>query len=133
MITCPNKNLKEWQELEATVPDMAYTIWDLNNGNGIDSSPNGEHSMLFDSLLNYYNGDRTKAIRAKAKFYSNNFTSKFGNWITDTENTVEKDVNGEPLFQSYGQYVLEDVYEVNRSEITPIEALFSPSEPLSSG
>lgn len=133
MITCPNKNLKEWQELEATVPDMAYTIWDLNNGNGIESSPNGEHSILFGSLLDYYNGDRTKAIRAKAKFYSNNFISKVGNWITDTENTVEKDVNGEPLFQSYGQYVVEDSHQVNRSEITPIEALFSPSEPLSSG
>lgn len=89
--------------------------------------------MLFDSLLDYYNGDRTKAIRAKAKFYSSNFISNVGNWITDTENRLEKDVNGEPLFQSYGQYVLEDVYEVNRSQITPIEALFSPSEPLSSG
>ena len=133
MITCPNKNLKEWQELEAAVPDMAYTIWDLNNGNGIDRSPNGEHSMLFDSLLDYYNGDRTKAIKAKAKFYNSNFTNRFGNWINTEESKVETDVNGEPLFQSYGQYVVEDSYEVNRSEITPIEALFSPSEPLSSG
>lgn len=133
MITCPNKNLKEWQELEAAVPDMAYTIWDLNNGNGIDRSPNGEHSMLFDSLLDYYNGDRTKAIKAKAKFYNSNFTNRFGNWINAEESKVETDVNGEPLFQSYGQYVVEDSYGVNRSEITPIEALFSPSEPLSSG
>ena len=128
MITCPNKNLKEWQELEATVPDMAYTIWDLNNGNGIDRSPNGEPSMLFDSLLNYYNGDRTKAVKAKSKFYSNAFRNRFDGW-----SNAELDVNGEPLFDTYGRFVVDDSTQINTNEITPIEALFSPSEPLSSG
>ena len=128
MITCPNKNLKEWQELESTVPDMAYTIWDLNNGNGIDRSPNGEPSMLFQSLLNYYNGDREAAIKAKSKFYSNVFRSKFDGW-----SNAELDVNGEPLFYTYGRFVVEDSTQINTNEIMPIEAIFSPSEPLSSG
>lgn len=103
MITCPNKNLQEWKELESTVPDMAYTIWDLNNGNGIDRSPNGEPSMLFQSLLNYYNGDREAAIKAKAKFYNSAFRNKYNGW-----SDAELDVNGEPLFDTYGRFVVED-------------------------
>ena len=36
MYKCPNKNLPEWKELEKVVPEVAYTIWDMNNGHGID-------------------------------------------------------------------------------------------------
>ena len=81
MITCPNKNLPEWQELEQLVPDLAYTIWDLNNGNGIDKAPNGAESMLFKSLLDHYNGDRNAAIQAKAKVYTSGFRTWFGDWL----------------------------------------------------
>ena len=77
MITCPNKNLPEWQELEQLVPDLAYTIWDLNNGNGIDKAPNGAESILFKSLLEHYNGDRNAAIQAKSKVYFGNFREWF--------------------------------------------------------
>jgi hypothetical protein len=41
--------------------------------------------VLFNSLLEYYNGNRNKAIVAKAKTYSTNFLKWFGNW------TGEKD------------------------------------------
>lgn len=79
MIKCPNKNLPEWKELQRVVPEAAYTIWDLNNGYGIDKAPNGESSILFEDLLKYYQGDRDKAIKAKATVYSNSFK----NWFED--------------------------------------------------
>ena len=104
MITCPNKNLPEWQELEQLVPDLAYTIWDLNNGNGIDKAPNGAESMLFKSLLDHYNGDRKAAIQAKAKVYTNGFRTWFGNWLQDDKTYVSKvvDGNGEPIVMYHG-------------------------------
>ena len=73
MITCPNKNLPEWQELERVVPEQAYTIWDNNNGYGIDMAPNGQPSKLFSDLLKHYNGDREATLRAKSKVYSTAF------------------------------------------------------------
>ena len=104
MITCPNKNLPEWQELEQLVPDLAYTIWDLNNGNGIDKAPNGAESILFKSLLEHHNGDRNAAIQAKAKVYSNEFREWFGDWVNDDKTNVSKvvDENGEPLIVYHG-------------------------------
>ena len=104
MITCPNKNLPEWQELEQLVPDLAYTIWDLNNGNGIDKAPNGAESILFKSLLEHHNGDRNAAIQAKSKVYSSEFREWFGDWVNDDKINVSKvvDENGEPLVLYHG-------------------------------
>ena len=80
MIICPNlKNpdvAREFNELvQATSEQAAYHIWSLNNGNAIDKAPNGASSKLFQSLLDYYGGDRVKAIRAKARAYSKSFLS----------------------------------------------------------
>lgn len=33
MATCPNKSLKEWQDLEAKFPDHAYYLWNKYDGN----------------------------------------------------------------------------------------------------
>lgn len=33
MAICPNKSLKEWQDLEAKFPDHAYYLWNKYNGN----------------------------------------------------------------------------------------------------
>lgn len=33
MATCPNKSLKEWQDLEAKFPNHAYYLWNKYNGN----------------------------------------------------------------------------------------------------
>ena len=101
-LICPNKNLKEWQELEAAIPDMAYTIWDLNKGQGIDRAPNGAPSILFQSLLDEL-GDRTAAIHAKANVYRQSFFRWFGDWINHPESASKMiDENGEPRVFFHG-------------------------------
>lgn len=79
MYKCPNKNLPEWKELERVVPEVAYTVWDLNNGYGIDKAPNGEPSILFQDLLDHFDGDREAAIKTKVNVFSNEFKSWFDN------------------------------------------------------
>ena len=115
MITCPNKNLPEWKELEETVPELAYTIWDNNNGYGIDKAPNGEPSKLFSDLLQHYNGDRRLAIQAKAKVFSNGFKTQFGDWLSEDKTNVSKvvDENGEPYDK--------DVYDFSQSNVAKVE------------
>ena len=56
--------------------EIAYTVYDLNGGNTLDLAPNGEKSNLFESLLDYYDGNRTRAIRAKAEMFSKKFREK---------------------------------------------------------
>ncbi len=100
MVKCPNKNLPEWKELvQAVGENSAYNLWDQNNGYGLDKAPNGAESKLFVDLLSLYNGDRTKALKAKAKTYSNEFKEWFGDWIQEDKTDVSKvvDENGEPL------------------------------------
>jgi len=63
MIFCPNfsnKQVKqEFDELvQAVGEDMAYLLWDRNNGYALDKAPNGADSRLFERLLDYYEGDR---------------------------------------------------------------------------
>ena len=72
MYKCPNKNLPEWKELERVVPEVAYTVWDLNNGYGIDKAPNGEPSILFQDLLDHFDGDREAAIKTKVNVIKDN-------------------------------------------------------------
>lgn len=79
MYKCPNKNLPEWKELERVVPEVAYTVWDLNNSHGIDKAPNGEPSILFQDLLDHFDGDREAAIKTKVNVFSNEFKSWFDN------------------------------------------------------
>lgn len=88
MYKCPNKNLPEWKELEKVVPEVAYTIWDMNNGHGIDKAPNGEPSILFDNLIQKL-GNREEAIKAKAKIFSRDFIQ--------SKEEYAKDSNGEPI------------------------------------
>lgn len=85
MIICPNFSnpevAREFEELKnATSEAAAYHIWSLNNGNAIDKAPNGAESKLFQTLLEHYNGDRVKAIQAKAKVYGSSFIKWFGDW-----------------------------------------------------
>lgn len=109
---CPNLNdpevAREFNELkEATSEKTAYNVWSLNNGYGIDKAPNGEPSILFRQLLNATKGNRTQAIRLKAKLYGNDFISQFGNWTVDSENvTGDVDLNGEPVY----------IYQNNKSQ-----------------
>lgn len=105
MIKCPNKNLPEWKEIERVLPDIKYTVWDKNNGNGIDKAPNGEPSILFDELLKHFNNNRDAAIRAKAIIYSSSFQS------------IVEDANGEP---SITEVISEDRISYNVDDFTPI-------------
>lgn len=101
-LICPNKNLQEWQELKAAIPDMAYVIWNLNKGEGIDRAPNGAPSILFQSLLDEL-GDRTAAIHAKANVYRQSFFRWFGDWINHPESASKMiDENGEPRVFFHG-------------------------------
>ena len=118
MIICPNFNnpdiTREFNELKDAVGEKAaYAIWSLNNGNAIDKAPNGAESKLFQDLLQHFNGDRVKAIRAKAKTYGASFMRWFGDWIganavyDDEGNRVDEvskvvDHNGEPLVVYHG-------------------------------
>lgn len=85
MNICPNlRNKKVKQEFDELVSifgeDIAYFLWDKTNGNGMELAPNGASSRLFSDLLKLSNGDRRKAIIAKAKVFGSNFKDWFGDW-----------------------------------------------------
>ena len=83
---CPNKRSKEFKELAGIFgEDKAYFLWMRNKGNPLDKAPNGADSKLFESLLNYYEGDRKKALETKEKTYRNEFLRWFGNWGIEVE------------------------------------------------
>lgn len=85
--------------LDYSAMEATYHIYHLNNGNLLNFAPNGKPSILFDTLLGYFEGDRRKAIRAKANVYSNKFFNWFGNWTAEEKENVSKivDENGEPF------------------------------------
>ena len=96
MIFCPNfsnKQVKqEFDELvQAVGEDMAYLLWDRNNGYALDKAPNGADSKLFKDLLDYYEGNRQKAILAKGKTYLQRFKEEI-------LPSAKIDENEEPIF-----------------------------------
>ena len=66
--------------------ESAYKIYHRNGGNMLDMTPSGKHSVLWDTLLDYFDGDRAKTIVAKSNVYSDEFFNWFGDW---TENGVD--------------------------------------------
>ena len=52
--------------------EAAYKLYHRNNGYFLDKTPNGETSILFQTLLDEL-GDRKEAIKAKSKVYSDSF------------------------------------------------------------
>lgn len=77
--------------LDYSAMESAYKIYHRNNGNMLDMAPNGEHSVLWDSILEYTKGDRIKAAQIKANVYSDEFFNWFGNW-TGSEDFKEKKI-----------------------------------------
>jgi len=79
--------------------EAAYTVYDKNGGNFLDMTPTGKPSILFQTLLDYFGGDKTKAIVAKSNVYSGEFFNWFGDWTQDNKENVSKivDENGEPF------------------------------------
>lgn len=65
--------------------EAAYDLYDKNNGNFMDETPSGEQSVLFQQLLDLYNGDRKSAIIAKSNFYSDKFLKEYGIWTKQND------------------------------------------------
>lgn len=112
---CPNLNdpaiKQEFEELVSAVGEVAaYDVWNQNNGNSIDRSPNGEPSELFTALLSHFAGDRVQAIQARAKTFSKSFKTRFKGMLSNTggNTKVMTDDNGEILFDLYRVDILED-------------------------
>lgn len=95
---CPNLSnpiiKKEFEELKSVLgEDMAYLIWDRNNGYPLDKTNDGKPSKLFNDLLGLT--DRKNAIEIKSKVLSDSFKQWFGQ-------SKVVDENGEPLVVYHG-------------------------------
>jgi len=95
---CPNLSIPdikaEFNELKSSLgEDMAYLMWNRNNGFHLDKTPTGKPSKLFNDLLGLT--DRKGAIEIKAKTLSNSFKQWFGD-------SKVVDENGEPLVVYHG-------------------------------
>ena len=62
-------------------------------------APNGEPSLLFASALQYFPGDRKKALRIWSIAYQNKFKQRYGDWQNGIS-TIQLDRNGEPLLDT---------------------------------
>lgn len=85
---CPNLSnpqvKSEFEELvQAVGEDAAYFLWNKNNGYSLESAPNGAPSRLFKDLVDYYSGNRQKALQTKGKTYLQQFKDQFGDWQSD--------------------------------------------------
>lgn len=108
--------------LDYSAMEAAYRIWNLNNGNPIDYTPNTKEdtkSILFQNLLDLYSGDRAAAIRAKSNVYSKAFRGWFGDWTEEDKENVSKvvDANGEPLIVYHGNRTDLKIKEFDKSKI----------------
>ena len=75
--------------LDYSAMEAAYRMWELNNGHSYDKAPNGEDSIIFQSLLRKNNNDVNAAIRAKSAIYTKNFADKYGDWLgLNNENEI---------------------------------------------
>jgi len=88
------------QGSEYAAMEAAYRVWDRNNGNAIDSAPNGAPSLLFQDILSR-SKDRNDAIYRKTALYTKSFSDKYGEWYNteNKENKITLDVNGEPSIE----------------------------------
>lgn len=65
--------------------EAAYITYDRNGGYFLDETPQGKPSLLFQTLLSHFGGDRNKAIVAKSNVYSDEFFNWFGDWTKITD------------------------------------------------
>ena len=91
---CPDINSKDFKKMvEHLGEDLAYHVWDKNGGNSVEYAPNGEKSIMFESLKNEL-GEK-KAYEVAAKTHSKSFKEWFGD-----SKVVDK--NGQPLVVYHG-------------------------------
>ena len=75
------RNQRTGQDYSAM--EAAYRSYHRNNGNMLDKAPNGNDSVLFNSLLEHF-GNRAEAIKAKANVYTDEFFNWFGDWTGES-------------------------------------------------
>lgn len=114
--------------------EAAYKIYHRNNGNMLDFAPNGQSSILFQSLLQHFNGDRTKAIKAKSNVYSDRFFNWFGDWTSENKENTSKvvDENGEPLVVWHGTDAKFDKFDNSKNNKSYKGFFFTDSKTMSS-
>ena len=95
--------------------DTTRVIYENNNGYSLDKAPNGAESKLYKSLLEYYNGNKVLALKAKAKTYLAPFFNWFGDWTADDKTNVSKvvDENGEPLVVYHNSPFVFEIFDMN--------------------
>jgi len=105
---CPNINDPKYKELAKVLnDDLAHKIYNANKGNPIDMAPNGQPSILFNTLIKYLRS-RDIAIAIKSNIYWSAFTKKYGEWYNNAESVSDKlDVNGEPRINIGSGYKLQ--------------------------
>ena len=128
---CPNKSnpqvKREFDELvDIFGEDLAYFLWDRNEGYSIDRAPDGARSALFLLYLKQFNGDRKKALKAVAKRiitgtsqgYNTYFDSKKQNEETHVDDSdISVYVNAEEyVIQNLATY-MQDHPELSDDEI----------------
>lgn len=106
---CPNFNneqvRKDFDEIRDAVGEIAaYDIWNQNEGNAIDKAPNGAESQLFTDLLDHFNGDRYKAVRAKAVIYSKSYKSA-NSWTEEPSMNDVLSFSQQPVYMSESDLV----------------------------
>lgn len=74
--------------LDYSAMEATYKLYHKNGGNFLDLAPNGKTSILFQTLLSEFGGDRVKAIKAKSAVYSDRFREWFGDWTNKYSNAV---------------------------------------------
>src|ERR1035437_9681629 len=88
---CPEKNHPDWIKLESSLGSaLAHYVHNANNGYPIHQTSDGAHSNLYQSLLEYHEGNETEAIKDKAR----TFGKSFKDWFSGSHAIAE---NGEPL------------------------------------
>ena len=97
--------------------ETAYKVYHRNGGNFLDLTPDGKKSILFQTLLDHFDGDIEAAIIAKSNVYSDEFTEWFGDWTAEEKENVSKvvDENGEPLVVWHGSNKDFSEFEVRKT------------------
>lgn len=97
MRMCPNLSNpqieKEFDELVSVLGEnIAYYVWDQNNGYSLDYAPNGAQSKLFSDLVSHFNGDRRRSIQLKAESFSKGFKTRLNSTQPQLDTNGEIDV-----------------------------------------
>ncbi len=95
MAICPSPRSEEFEKVKKVVGEnVAYALWNRNNGHPINETPTGEHSVLYSQLIDIYRSEEA-AIRAKANIYTDAFLAN-NNWLATGQEPVFDNIEKEP-------------------------------------